>query len=234
MSTTRQVTLAEVLTSAIDSRLADTYHILPGIVVAYYPNTQEADIQIAVNDPRFDPDSEVLATEPWPIYPKMKVAWPRFGGFTMLGQLAVGDPVQVFFQDLDDSAFRATSQRSDPVRTRRHGSDSAFCTAWSLTDGVAVDGNAAAMVVGQDGGLAQIRFTNTAIQLGRTGADFVALASKVDAINTLLKAFANAIAAGALTVAAGYTAPQSAAVQSTATALAAGVLPTGSTLVKSD
>lgn len=150
MTTSTHTTLTEVIESAITSRLADTYHALPGIVVAYYPLTFEADVQIAVNDPRFDPDDDVLEMEQWPIYPRMRVAWPKFGTQTLVGSLAQGDKVQCFFQDLDDSVFRDTGQQSDPARTRRFGSDAAFCMPWDLTDsgvGTVVDALALASVL---------------------------------------------------------------------------------------
>lgn len=134
MGTSAFTTLAEVIEAAITTRMGDTYHALPGIVVAYYSLTQEADVQIAVNDPRFDPDTDVLETEEWPVWPRMRVAWPRFGSTTLVGSLSAGDKVQVFFQDLDDSVFRTTGQQGDPARTRRFGSDSAFCAPWDLTD----------------------------------------------------------------------------------------------------
>lgn len=134
MPTDRVPTLSEVIDNAITSRLADTYHILPGVVVAYYPSTQDADVHIAVNDPRFDPDSDTLETEPWPVCPHVRVAWPRISNVNLTGTLNPGDPVQCFFQDLDDSAFRANGQANDPNRTLRHGSDSMFCVPWNITD----------------------------------------------------------------------------------------------------
>lgn len=177
-------TFAEIIDSAMFSHSSEHYHILPGKVVTYYPDKQEADVQIAIDDPRFDPDTDELVTEKWPIYPRMRVVWPRFGGFTICGPVNSGDVVQVFFQDLDDSKFRSTGQSGAPDRTRRFGSDSAFCLPWDMTDaGVATDHTAAgsALIIGKDGSPPQIRINGTNIQLGHTGADFVALASLVSA-----------------------------------------------------
>lgn len=182
MSGTRRPTWPEILDAHHDSRVGDTYHALPGIVVAYHATTQTADVQIALDDPRFDPDTDVRSDEPWDVYQDMRVAWPRFGGFVVCGPLAPGDKVQVFFQDLDDSNFRVTGQQGSPPRSRRFGADAAFCLPWDLTDaGVAIDATAAAsaLIIGVDGGEAQIRIGTTTISLGATGADFVALASKV-------------------------------------------------------
>lgn len=183
MPTSRQTTLTEVIEAFISSRLGDTYHILPGIVQTYYPATQEADIQIAINDPRFEPDTDALETEPWPLYPRMRVSWPRFGGYTIMGPLNPGDSVQVFFQDLDDSAFRATGQASDPPRTRRFGSDSAFCVPFGVADkDIATDAAEAssALILGKDGAPQQIQVNGTTIDIGKGATDFVALAAKID------------------------------------------------------
>lgn len=180
--TTKTTSFTEIIQQAISSRMSDTYHTLPGIVVAYYPVTQDADVQIAINDPRFDPDTDELTTEPWPIYPHMRVAWPRFGGFTIMGPLSVGQSVQCHFQDLDDSGYRVTGQQGDPLFTRRFGSNSCYCVPDDVTDaGIATDAAAAgsAMIIGKDGSQAEIRITSTGIQLGATGGDYVALASLV-------------------------------------------------------
>lgn len=135
MATSKLTTLNEIIEATITSRLADLYYCLPGIVVAYYSTTMEADVQISINDPRFEPDTDVLTTEPWPVWPRMRVVWPKLGGgWTPTGPLAAGDKVQVFFQDLDDSGYRQTGQQGDPLMTRRHGSDSAWCVPLDVTD----------------------------------------------------------------------------------------------------
>ena len=182
MPLSKRTTISEVIGTTVKSLMSDTYHCLPGIVQAYYPADLTADIQIAVKDPRFDPDTDVLQTEQWPLYPHVRVAWPNFGGFIISGQLNKLDAVQVFFQDLDDSAYRESGQVSDPPRTRRHGSDAAFCFPMSVldVDATGTDANTAGVtIIGTDGSQAQIRFDGTHIQLGATGSDFIALASLV-------------------------------------------------------
>jgi hypothetical protein len=91
----------------------------------------------------------------------------------------------VFFQDLDDSAFRTAGQTGmSPVNTRRFAPDAAFCLPAALCDAdVATDAASTSTftIIGTDGSQAQIRFDGTSIQLGATGSDFVALASLVAA-----------------------------------------------------
>jgi len=135
MPTTKLTTFPELLRAAIDSHAADTYHILPGIVVAYNASQNTADVQIAIDDPRFDPDTDERQDEPWPVYPSVRVVWPRFGGTTLVGTLGQGDKVQCFFQDLDDSKFRSTGQQGSPQNSRRFGSDAVFAVPWDVTDG---------------------------------------------------------------------------------------------------
>lgn len=193
---TRSTTLSEVVTSAVESRIGQAYHCLPAIVVAYYPTTFEADVQIAVNDPRFDPDTDARIDEGWPIYPKVRVAWPSFNGFILAAPLTAGDSVQVFFQDLDDSAFRSSGQVSSPVNTRRFSPDASFILPFSVADaakpGSATLTNATTgLVIGKDG-TPQIVINGTMIQLGAAGGDFVALASKVDALFSGLKTYLDA------------------------------------------
>ena len=183
MPTNRQVSMAEVLSAAIRSTLGDHYHCLPGIVQTYYPATEEADVQIAINDPRSDPDSDEVTTEPWQVWPKMKVAWLKFGGYVIQGPLANGAKVQVLWNDLDDSAFRASGQQGDPPMLRRHGTEGAFCIPFDLTDmGVSASAGTAgsSMVVGNDASSAKIVITSSGISIGASATDFVALSSKVE------------------------------------------------------
>lgn len=204
MALTRRTTLAEVIQAAVDSGHSDHYHILPAYVINYYPATCEADLQIAITDPRFDPQTDELSNEQWPPYPRVRVAWPKMGGFVIVGHLQPGDAVQVFFQDLDDSAYRTTSQVSDPPRTRRFGADGAFCLPFAVTDSkIPLDATpaAAGLVVGQDGGVGQTLYLPASIDHGGRGAGVpLALAPPVvsayGAISVFAAGIATAIAAG--------------------------------------
>lgn len=179
--TTRIPSLAETIGSFVTSAFADTYHILPGIVTAYYGSTEEADIQIAIDDPRFDVDTDEREDEPWPVYPRVKIAWPRMGGYTIKAPLSVGDKVQCFFQDLDDSAFRTTGQSGPAPRTRRFGSDAVFCLPFDVTD-AGTTASAGVMVLGNVSGSVQIQISQTEIDLGVGATDHVAKAETLDTV----------------------------------------------------
>lgn len=205
MSLTLSTTIQEVVTAAVNARLADCYHKLPGIVEKYYPLTHEADVRIGLTDPRFDPETDERADEEWPIYPKVRVAWPRFGGFQIVGPIATGDKVEVFFQDLDDSAFRVNGQTAAPVLTRRFDATGAFCVPWDITTkGVSADAADAenAMILGKEGGVTQIRINGTTIDLGDAATEYLAMADKVlarlNAIVTGFNSHTHAVAVGSV------------------------------------
>lgn len=193
----RQVTTSEIIDAAIDSLRAALYHSVPGAIIKYDPGTQRADVQPLLNDVRTDPESGIRVSEPWPTAYAVPIAWPRFGGFMFAGPLNAGDRVDLVAWDLDPTVLFGKpkgTQTFDPLDTARHAGHywrALPRDAWSsLIDGAA-SGNA--LVLGVDGGQAQIRINAGAIQLGATGSDFVALASKVlTELNKVLAALSSA------------------------------------------
>lgn len=179
-----QIPLAEVLSASADAMRNSMAHCMPGIVQAYYSDTQEADVQPAVNDIRFPPsESEERTSEPWPVLPRVPIAWPRFGGFTIAGPISAGDHVLLIAFDQDPSVYRANGQQSDPVFTRRHGGNFWIAYPCNVTDpGRMHDTSAAAgsLVIGKDGANQQIRIDGSHINLGATVTDPVALSTKID------------------------------------------------------
>jgi len=166
-----QIDLPEVLDTAAGTLRGSIYKCMPGIVQTYYPSTQQADIQPAVNDVRIDPILGTRISEPWPVIPKVRILFPVFGAFILYADLVPGNKVVLLGFDLDPSAFMRSGQASDPVDTRRHGG-----SYWVAIPGDITDGGAQAP-------------TGSLLVLGANG-DFAALATKVDAIMTLLKTFA--------------------------------------------
>jgi hypothetical protein len=227
----RHITLSEVVEEALRGERASTYHCMPGSVVAYHSDEQTADIQPTVNDVRFELSTGDRFSEPWPVIPHVPVCWPRFGGYALAGPMRAGDNVTLVAFDLDPTAWRQTGNRSDPADARRHVGSYWQALPCDITaPGVMKDAAAAAgaLVIGLDGGQPQIRINGTTVQLGATGGDAVALASKVDAVLTLVQAMAIALGAVPPT---GPLAPLGAAITA-AGALGSGVIPTGSLLIK--
>ena len=163
----RQITLAEVLTSFGGALKASMYHTLPGVVKAFYASDGTADIQPAVNDVRFDVDTQARTSEPFPIIPKVKVLYPSGGGFSITWPLSVGSKVTLHAYDLDPTVHRQTGNVEDPADVRRHGG-----TYW-----MAIPGDVTDQGLGATAG--QIVIDGPGITLGAGATSFVALATLV-------------------------------------------------------
>jgi hypothetical protein len=195
----RDITLGRVVSDALDSHDANHYHVASGNVVQFYAATTaapaSADIQPAVNDPRFDLDTRARYDEPFPLLSKVPIMWPKFGAFVFEGPLAIGDGVVLLAFDLDPSTWQASGKVSAAADTRRHAG--AYWTAFpcNLTvPGRAKSGPAAAssLILGVDGGQAQIQIPSSgaAIQLGAAATDHVVLATPYAALLAALSTFA--------------------------------------------
>lgn len=181
----KQIPLGEIAREAARTERNSIYVRMPGSVVAYYPNdtpTPTADVQPMVSDPRVDLDTGAIVYEPWSVIQRVPVAWPRMGGFLIMGFLSAQDPVILEAFDLDPTAWRAQGRSSaqvNPGDARRLGGNYWLCRPEDLcgpiTDQAAA---AAALIIGKDGDPAQIRISAGKIQLGNAGGDSVALASK--------------------------------------------------------
>ncbi len=200
-----QIQITEIVTAAAESLRHSMYHCLPGIVQAYHADEQTADVLPAVRDPRFDPDTGERLTfnlqgevdedfsndEPWPAIPRVPIAFPRFGGFTVAGPLNVGDKVLLIAFDLDPTVHRITGAVENPADVRRHGGNYWWAVPADITDpGRMRDAGAASsvMVIGKDGASQQIRIDDNHINLGASPSDAVALASKIDSLINVLVA----------------------------------------------
>jgi hypothetical protein len=209
----RQTTQEQVIGYGLDGLKNSMYFRVPGVVQSYDAATMTATVLPMVNDCRFDLDTGAVVFEPWQPIQNVPVAWPRFGGgpgtgFVIAGPLEAGDQVDLEAYDLDISTYRAQGRSSNPVNpadTRRHGGNYWKALPVDMT-GPAADAGASgnAMIIGRDGDVAQIRISTGTILLGRTGGDFVALASKVDANTNLVKALAAALTTYAADAAAAW------------------------------
>ncbi len=181
----RQITNSEIITAGTDSLRGSLYHCWPGQVVAFNAGAETADIQPMVNDLRFDIVTGATVSEPWPVISGVPIAWPKFGGFQVIGPLAQGDGVVLTAFDLDPTAYFQTNQRSDPAHPARHSGAYWRATPCNLTNaGVSPDSPVAQFVIGQAGQPIQIRFDGSTIWLGNNPTDFIALASLVNNLFT--------------------------------------------------
>jgi hypothetical protein len=182
--------LAEVLGRHGDALKNDLRKVIPATVVAVYPARQTVDVQIAVNNPLFDDLGNVI-TEPAPSISDVPLGVVRGGGFLVWVPVAIGDSVLLVFSDLSTDTWRlGDGTPQDPGWVGKHTLDSPFAIPMIAPDAHFLASPAAAagkLVIGKDGGAAQIRISATDIELGAVATDAIALASKVDAIITALR-----------------------------------------------
>jgi hypothetical protein len=232
--------LPEIFKTFGDALKHDIRKVMPATVTAVNAAAQTVDVQIATNNLLFTDLGDAIEEDAASLS-GVPLGCLRGGGFMIWLPVAVGDSVLLVFSDLSaDTWLAGDGTPQAPGFMGVHTSDSPFAipmfapTAKTLASPAAEPGS---LIIGKDGATAQIRLTAANIELGGPAGtpltDFVALASKVDANTVLLQTVATALGAGALTVAAGFTASQSAAVVAACAAATSGIVPTGSTLVKS-
>ncbi len=182
----RQITLSELIQDYGDYLKATMYHTLPGVVKAYYSDGT-ADVQPAVNDVRFDPDTSERISEKFPIIPRVKIMYPCGGAFTITWPLQAGDKVTLHAYDLDPTVHRQTGGVEDPQDVRRHGG-----SYWQAVPGDVTD-SATHPTTGK------MVLDGPAFAFGAGAADFAALASKVDACMAAIKTHTHVVSVPGVT-----------------------------------
>jgi Phage protein Gp138 N-terminal domain len=110
---------AEVIRTAIDSRLLSLHTSMPGVVVTYNPGLQTADVQPVIK--RAVPTSDGgIEHETLPVIHNVPVEWPGGGGFAMQFPVRPGDHVWLIFSEAATAKWRSTGQISEPGDLRRH------------------------------------------------------------------------------------------------------------------
>lgn len=189
----RNISLAEVLTAALDARMEGVHVSIPGRVVKYYPVSQTADVAPTVKTPVTDDETEIQHIA-LPTFPNVPVAWPSGGGYFVAFGLVAGDPVQLVFSDTATGDYLETGEDSSPADTRRHSAGYPSCIPGACRPVTKQfkDAPTEGVIIGKDDTDKQIKITGTEIALGKAATDFVALASLVqtalDAIRTQFNA----------------------------------------------
>lgn len=148
----RSPTWAEVLSAALDSKLADMRVALPGRVERYDASTQLADVKPLLRD-TFTAEDGTEQPLSLPVLTDVPVVFPGAGGFRLTFPVRQGDTVLLVFTDFGLDRWKALGGEVDPVDTTRH----------SLAGAVAIPGlhatnapwsnaGASGMTVGADGG----------------------------------------------------------------------------------
>jgi hypothetical protein len=179
----RTPTIAEVLTAAIDARLADVHTSIPAKVVRYDAAQCLVDAAPLVRAPERQ-ESGRVAYLPLPVVTNVPVAFPQGGGFRLTFPLAVGDTVWLSFSEASLERWLRFGGEVSPEDPRRFAlSDAAaFPGVRALAGGDAVTAASTdGCVLELIGGDAKLRLkAGGTVELGTSGADALALASKVD------------------------------------------------------
>lgn len=83
--------LLDALSVWLENRLADVHTVLPGKVVAFYPDSQSADVQPLLRRTIRLPGAEEPKTIEYPQVTKAPIVYPRGGGWRITWPLKEGD-----------------------------------------------------------------------------------------------------------------------------------------------
>src|SRR4051812_27585546 len=107
------VTEAEVISAAIDSRWLDLHKAGPARVESYNAAANTVTVTPVLWRQILTDDGDYVA-EALPQIPDVKVAWPRAGGFGITLPIQKGDFVLLLFCDAPLGAWRQNGQPGDP------------------------------------------------------------------------------------------------------------------------
>lgn len=174
----RTPTLAEVIRTAIQTRLCDVHTMLPGKIDKYNADTQKADVKPLVRRLQKALDGEI--SESLPIIPDVPVAWPRSGAHRITMPVNEGDFCMLVFSESSIDAYQAgEGQEVDPGTFQRFDlSDAVALMGWA-PDGAALGStDADDLSIGEEDGPV-IHIGRDLVNLYEKDAtDFVALALK--------------------------------------------------------
>jgi len=187
--------LADLLRLITESAIGDLRVCMPGQVSAIYSDAanrgQYVDVRpsLRVVLPT-DEDSETpepFVEEELPVIPRVPVAFPQGGGFSISWPLAVGDFVTLVFADRNLDLWLATAAKASQATSSTgdlgtHPLDGAIALPLGPAPqaNLLVTPSASELVIGHENGLG-IRIGSTIIALGGANlTDWIALASLVD------------------------------------------------------
>lgn len=176
--------IESLIVAAIESYIDGVHVSLPGIVVSYDSAKQTATVQPAVKRPIMNEDDQLVYEEYAPIT-NVPVEFPGAASLSFHWALAKGDSVVLLWQDFSIATWRKTGKVSEAGDVRKHGPSYPVARPWMRPSGG--PGPDTDESIGVPGGL-RIHFTSSAVKVG-TGADFVAMAQKVDARIQALETF---------------------------------------------
>ena len=111
--------LVEVLEAWLYERSHDLHVAMPGKVKSYDPATQTAEIIPVIKGSLLKPDGG-RADREYPVIPNVRIMWPRAGGCYLHFPMAVGDYVQLVFNEACIAQWRESGAVSPAGDLTRH------------------------------------------------------------------------------------------------------------------
>lgn len=166
-------TLAEVLLSAMDSRLGQDYRALPGRVESFDPSSQRISVQPLIRRGVIDESGDRQA-ERLPVITDVPVCYQGAGDISITFPLAPGDVVLLIFASASLDKWLAVGGDVDPLDDRRH----------ALSDAIAIPGLRATpnAIPAANLDTVALKINAPAIHAGGTAA--LALASEINALRS--------------------------------------------------
>lgn len=183
----------QLLDKLLRGRLADVHVALPGQVQTYAESTNLADVKVMVEQPIFDDDGDITSYENIGVLPGVPVAWPRFGGYYLIGPLNQGDEGMLVFCSTPIGEWRNSGQLSKPADTSRHSIGWPMFFPMGFNDTRTLpDAGAAAngIVLGKEGGAEQLLIETGLIQAGASGAASLAKNQAIADLQSAINAYA--------------------------------------------
>jgi hypothetical protein len=112
--------LETVIDNAITKSLLELHTMAPGIVQAWYPDEEEADIQITIKRKQ---DGKLVNL---PLLPHVPVRFFKCGSFAMTCEVTVGDYLMVIFSERSNDTWLESGGVQDPGDSRRHSLSDAY------------------------------------------------------------------------------------------------------------
>jgi len=150
--TSRTPNLAEVIRTAISTRLCDVHTMLPGKIVSYDAAAQKADVQPLIRRLQKAIDGEIK--ERLPQIPGVPVAWPRSGKYRLTMPVKAGDFCMLIFSESSIDAYQAgQGQEVDPGAFYRFDlSDAVALMGWNPDGQKLGETDSSVISVGLEGG----------------------------------------------------------------------------------
>jgi hypothetical protein len=171
---------ASFFAEIFEAQLAQLHTAFPARVESFDAATQTVDVTPQLKTAY--PDGEGGFThKAMPVLPNVPVCFPRAGSFFLSFPLAKGDFVLVVVCDRSLQAWRDKGQAVEPGDLASHPLDGAVAIPGVFPESGKLNNvSASTMKMGKDGtSAAQIEITDSLVKLGG-GAQFVALANKVN------------------------------------------------------